>query len=112
MTGVDVYQTTGRRDKNKSLRQRRESSSADVESTGIGARAGSCQCVLPGLLAAPGFGMRGYVLAPNEAFISHCACPQAAGRTNPPPRLVPRESVAAVSFGMVPSARRTNRGPT
>ena len=33
-------------------------------------------------------------------------------RTNPRPRLRTQESVAALSFGMVPSTRRTNRGPT
>src|SRR6267378_6629716 len=39
------------------------------------------------------------------------ACPQAFRRTNPPPRLRTQESVAALSFGMLPSTRRTNRGP-
>jgi hypothetical protein len=38
------------------------------------------------------------------------ACLQAFRRTNPPPRLRTQESVAALSFGMVPSTRRTNRG--
>ena len=33
-------------------------------------------------------------------------------RTNPPPRGGTQESVAALSFGMVPATRRTNRGPT
>src|SRR6516162_4561050 len=48
---------------------------------------------------------------PNGAFISDYARPQAFRRTNPPPRLRTRESVAVLSFGMVPAPRRTNREP-